>query len=291
MKISIAGNALALLINIIFVSGLFAQENKTYPPTKFPDRVILGYKTNPAVSQAVNWRTDSTVSNAVGAIHEADPSPDFVPNARIVKAKSLPVILDGKTVHYHEVNFTDLKPSTQYVYRVGGGQHWSEWFHFKTASDKQEPVSFLYFGDAQNDLRSLWSRTIRGAFATLPKANLMIHAGDLINRSNTDYEWGEWFEAGGWVNGMIPSLSSPGNHEYYKDKTIKRMFRTTGVRNLLYLKTGPRAYLKLHITLTTRAYVLFLLILRQLCSILLFWTDRLSGLRIRLKPIPIAGPS
>lgn len=221
MKISIAGNALALLINIIFVSGLFAQENKTYPPSKFPDRVILGYKTNPDVSQAVNWRTDSTVSNAVGAIHEADPSPDFVPNARIVKAKSQSVILDGKTVHYHEVNFTDLKPSTQYVYRVGGGQHWSEWFHFTTASEKQEPVSFLYFGDAQNDLRSLWSRTIRGAFATLPKANLMIHAGDLINRSNTDYEWGEWFEAGGWVNGMIPSLSSPGNHEYYKDKNNK----------------------------------------------------------------------
>jgi 3',5'-cyclic AMP phosphodiesterase CpdA len=211
-----------LLLSLLFITaGTFAQVNKTYPASKFPDRVILGFKGNPAVSQAVNWRTDSTVTDAVAAIHVADPSSDFQSKARMVKALSQPIILDSKTVLYHEANFTDLKPSTQYMYRVGNGTQWSEWFHFTTASDKHEPVSFLYFGDAQNDLRSLWSRAVRGAYATLPKANLMIHAGDLINRSNNDYEWGEWFEAGGWVNGMIPSLSTPGNHEYYYDKSDK----------------------------------------------------------------------
>jgi 3',5'-cyclic AMP phosphodiesterase CpdA len=198
-----------------------AQGNKTYPATLFPDRIILGYKGNPAFSQAVNWRTDSTVLKAVAAIHEADPSPDFEKNARIIDAKTQQVEIEGKTISYHEADFTDLKPATQYVYRVGDGTHWSEWFHFKTASDKKEPVSFIYFGDAQNDIRSLWSRTIRGAFSTLPNAGLIIHAGDLINRANIDYEWGEWFEAGGWINGMIPSLSTPGNHEYYKDANQK----------------------------------------------------------------------
>ena len=211
---------LLIFFIILSINGL-AQENKTYPASQFPDRLILGFKGNPAISQAVNWRTDSTITNAVAAIHEADPSPDFQPKARIVKALSQPTILDGKTVIYHEVNFTELKPLTQYVYRVGNGTQWSEWFHFTTASDKPAPLSFMYFGDAQNDIRSLWSRTIRGAYSTLPKANLMIHAGDLINRSNSDYEWGEWFEAGGWVNGMIPSLSTPGNHEYYRDKNEK----------------------------------------------------------------------
>ncbi|TDE16570.1 purple acid phosphatase family protein [Dyadobacter psychrotolerans] len=211
-----------LFLNPLFITtGTFAQGNKTYPASKFPDRVILGFKGNPSVSQAVNWRTDSTVTEAIAAIHEADPSPDFQSKAKVTKALSQPTVLDGKTVLYHEANFTDLKPATQYMYRVGNGTQWSEWFHFTTASDKHEPVSFLYFGDAQNDLRSLWSRTIRGAYSTLPKANLMIHAGDLINRSNSDYEWGEWFEAGGWVNGMIPSLSTPGNHEYYYDKNDK----------------------------------------------------------------------
>ena len=193
------------------------QVSKSYPASLFPDRVILGFKGNPAFSQAVNWRTDSTVLEAVAAIHEADPSPDFQKNAKLIKAKTQQVEIDGRLVNYHEVDFTDLKPATQYVYRVGNGTQWSEWYHFKTASEKNDPVSFLYFGDAQNDVRSLWSRAIRGAFTTLPKADLIIHAGDLINRANIDYEWGEWFEAGGWINGMIPSLSSPGNHEYYKD--------------------------------------------------------------------------
>jgi len=199
----------------------FSQENKSYPPSKFPDRVIMGWKGDPAHSRAVNWRTDESVKKAVGEIHEADPSPDFEKNVKQVEAKSQSVVLEDREVQYHEVNFTELKPSTQYMYRVGDGKRWSEWFHFTTASDKPAPVSFLYFGDAQNDIRSLWSRAIRGAYSTLPKADFMIHAGDLINRSNEDYQWGEWFEAGGWLNGMMPSLSTPGNHEYYRDKDKK----------------------------------------------------------------------
>lgn len=206
---------------IFHLIPLSAQTNKSYPASRFPDRVILGFKGDASRSQAVNWRTDSTVSNAVVAIHEADPSPDFPENARIVKATTQQILMDGKKVSYHEAVLSELKPASQYVYRVGDGTYWSEWFHFKTASDKNEPVSFLYFGDAQNDIRSLWSRAIRGAFSTLPNADLMIHAGDLINRANADYEWGEWFEAGGWINGMIPSLAAPGNHEYFKDENRK----------------------------------------------------------------------
>ncbi|MEO6284017.1 MAG: metallophosphoesterase family protein [Dyadobacter sp.] len=209
------------LILLLPCCSVYSQDNKTYPASVFPDRIILGYKGNPAISQAVNWRTDSTITNAVAAISEADPSPDFQPHAKIIKALTQPTILDGKTVLYYEVNFTDLKPATQYAYRVGNGKQWSEWFHFKTASDKPEPLSFVYFGDAQNDIRSLWSRVVRGAYSNIPKANFLIHAGDLINRSNSDYEWGEWFEAGGWINGMVPNLAAPGNHEYFTDSDKK----------------------------------------------------------------------
>jgi 3',5'-cyclic AMP phosphodiesterase CpdA len=44
----------------------------------------------------------------------------------------------------------------------------------------------------------------------------MIHAGDLVNNGNRDAEWGEWFGAGAWLNAMVPSVPSPGNHEYPK---------------------------------------------------------------------------
>lgn len=56
---------------------------------------------------------------------------------------------------------------------------------------------------------------IRKAFSDLPHAALILHAGDLIDGRNLNDEWAEWHYAGSFINGMIPSLSTPGNHEYY----------------------------------------------------------------------------
>lgn len=198
-----------------------AQSHKPYTPTRFPDRIILGWQGNPATSQSVNWRTDSSVVASVGAIHEADAGPDFVKRAATVPAVTENVVIEGKQILYHSVHFKDLKPNTKYSYRVGAGEHWSEWFHFTTAKDTPAPFSFLYFGDAQNDIRSLWSRAIRGAYSAFPSVQFMLHAGDLINTSNADWQWGEWFEAGGWITGMVPTLATPGNHEYFRDATGK----------------------------------------------------------------------
>jgi len=213
-----------ILFAVILMSAAFstqAQVHRDYQPSVYPDRVILGWQGNPATSQSVNWRTDSTVTRAVGVITEADPSPDLAGKATVVSATTQRLLMDGKPVSYHSVHFTNLKPATQYNYRVGDGTHWTEWFQFKTAQDKPAPFSFLYFGDAQNDIRSLWARAIRGAYSKLPTVSLMIHAGDLINSANTDWQWGEWFEAGSWINGMVPTLATPGNHEYFRDEQGK----------------------------------------------------------------------
>lgn len=193
--------------------------HKEYAATKFPDRIILGWNSNEAAtSQSVNWRTDSTITQVVAEIAIAKGSPDFAKKAIRVNASTEKLGVNGQTIHYHQAHFTALQPNTLYAYRVGDGEYWSEWFQFTTAHATQAPLSFLYFGDAQNDLRSLWSRTIRSAYAKLPNVDFMIHAGDLINNANYDFQWGEWFEAGGWLNGMVPTLASPGNHEYARNR-------------------------------------------------------------------------
>ena len=130
--------------------------HKNYTPTKFPDRVILGWNSNEAATtQSVNWRTDSTVSQAFGEIAMAEGSPDFQRKAVRVKAATEKLNVDGKTIFYHQAHFTELVPNTLYAYRVGDGEYWSEWFQFTTAQNTAAPFSFLYFGDAQNDLRSI----------------------------------------------------------------------------------------------------------------------------------------
>ena len=199
-----------------------ADLKQVYKPTVMPDRIILTWTGDPAVTQAVTWRTSTDVAKGWAEIAPAEAGPAFAKNAKRIEAASQALLSDLSTAHYHTVQFKDLTPSTKYAYRVGDGVNWSEWFHFATASDKAEPFSFIYFGDAQNDLRSMWSRVIREAYGDAPKARFMIHAGDLINKAEADAEWGAWFGAGGWLNAMVPSVPVPGNHEQAKDEDGER---------------------------------------------------------------------
>lgn len=198
----------------------FAAQAQLFKPTAHPDRIILTWADNPATTQSVTWRTDTHVATAWAEITEEMSEPGLEPpQARRFQATKDSLI--GKEyaeAYYHRVTFRDLKPNTLYAYRVGSDTLWSEWFQFKTAPASDEPFSFIYLGDAQNDIKSKWSRVIRKAFATDGNARFIVHAGDLINRSNNDEQWGEWHFGGGFINGMIPSVPTPGNHEYTRDE-------------------------------------------------------------------------
>lgn len=190
-------------------------------PTPDPDRITLTWASDPATSQAVTWRTDDSIPSGVAEVTLADGSPNFPKNSHQVQAKTESLCLNRAyynpdwTVHYHTAKFEDLQPDTLYAYRVGdGNDRWSEWFQFKTAKRGPAPFSFIYVGDAQNGILSHWARLIRSAYTKQPDASFIIHAGDLINTAHNDLEWGEWFEALGWIHGMIPAIAVPGNHEY-----------------------------------------------------------------------------
>jgi 3',5'-cyclic AMP phosphodiesterase CpdA len=183
-------------------------------PTPTPDRVILTWCADPAATQCLTWRTDATVKKPVAQIAESEDGPGFPKKAQTLDAATEPLESDLSVAHYHSVRFSGLKPDTLYAYRAGDGFNWTEWNQFRTASDKPAPLTFLYVGDAQNDIYSLWSRLIRSGYSNAPKANFIIHAGDLVNRSLRDAEWGEWHQAAGWINRSLVSFPSPGNHEY-----------------------------------------------------------------------------
>ncbi|TDQ80060.1 purple acid phosphatase family protein [Sphingobacterium yanglingense] len=196
------------------LSCSYAQEKSV---AKLPDRIMLTWSDNPASTQSVTWRADATVDRFVGQVVEEESSPDLEEKARSVSGTFLSLDRGaGQQDKYGRVTFTNLKPGTVYAYRVGDGEHWSAWNQFRTA-DISGDFSFIYLGDAQNDLRSRWSRSIRRAFQQTPDARFIMHAGDLINRSNTDSEWGEWYEAAGFIHQMIPAVPTPGNHEYTRD--------------------------------------------------------------------------
>jgi len=197
-------------------------EVEAYRAQETPDRIILTWQDDPTRSQAVTWRTRIHGRQALAQIAPAGPHPEILRDAKTVTATTETLGTELGAADYHSANFSDLKPETRYLYRVGDGTTWSEWFQFRTASAKAEPFSFIYFGDAQNGVRSHWSRVIRNAYSDAPKARFIIHAGDLINTADNDAEWGSWFAAGGWLNGMVPSVPVPGNHEYLRNAARER---------------------------------------------------------------------
>lgn len=188
---------------------------KAHAPTPLPDRVILTWDDDPTTTQAVTWRTDTSVKRAVAEIAIANDNGRALKPDR-VEAVTTAFTSDLNEAHYHSVTFRDLRPDTLYTYRVGDGENWSEYFHFRTASTEAKPFTFVYFGDAQNDLKTHWSRVFREAFRDAPRAAFTLHAGDLINEDAWDAEWGEWHGAPAWVNGTVPVIATPGNHEYYR---------------------------------------------------------------------------
>ena len=191
-------------------------------PSKDPDRIILTFDGNPSTKRAVTWRTDSSVKKAEAEIAVAGVNSDFVKEASTYTANTeefdLGLYKSNKSliVNYHSVVFENLKPNTLYAYRVGFAENWSEWIQFKTANDTYSPTQFVYFGDAQNDILNHWSRVIRMAYKTAPDASFVIHAGDLVDSAHKDYEWAQWFKAGGFIHSQWTAIPVVGNHEFQR---------------------------------------------------------------------------
>jgi 3',5'-cyclic AMP phosphodiesterase CpdA len=228
MKINRSVVTVSVIVLALVIPGYFAavetlkhgQSNKDLhshvrvPAEKMPQCVILTWTGDPATTQAVTWRTLKKVPVSKAQIAIAMPGPNVEQNAATVDGIDQHISLkNGNHVYYHTVDFHGLKPATLYVYRVGDGEFWSEWNQFRTASGKSEPFRFIYVGDAQNDILSLWSRLIRTAFAAAPDAKFIIHMGDLVSEANNDEQWQEWFQAAGWINRVMPSIPCIGNHE------------------------------------------------------------------------------
>lgn len=195
------------------------------PATVTPERIVLNLTADPATEMAVTWRSAPGLAGQV-QYARATNSPDFVKSpmtlAAVTDDATLAVREDPAfRAAYHSAVLKGLEPDTVYAYRVGDGTHWSEWLQFHTAAKTNAPFRFIYMGDMQNNILSEASRTLRMAFRHAGDAAFVIHAGDLINKHDSDAEWGEWFASGGFLYGQTPQMPTPGNHEYVKDEKAR----------------------------------------------------------------------
>jgi hypothetical protein len=200
-----------------------ANKYSNFSATIDPEHIMLTIPGDPSKSRAVTWRTAYNDTVSIGEIVLLELSPDLEDKAKKVTGTFAPWEEGSTTTMGHRVVFENLIPDTKYAYRVGNGKNWSEWLQIKTSSDKAKPFSFLYLGDFQNDIKSLCSRVVRQAYAHFSDAEFIYFSGDIVGES-TEEDWREFFYAGGWIFGTMPSIVTPGNHEYNKNENNVRTF-------------------------------------------------------------------
>lgn len=212
-----------------------------------PSRIFINPLEEGHTGVSVTWRCPIEVQESFIQMMPVTPHPvpaDTSLTRWPAKARKDTVSYDGHTGIYQSYRHrvTGLEPGSRYMYRVGSDKNgWSEWIHFDLPfSDPDAPFSFIYLGDPQSDLRSQWSRTIRQAYRTAPNSSFVLYAGDLVNRGFSDQEWGDLYQAGDYIHRMIPSIMTPGNHEY-EYPMLSPLWKTHFTLPL----NGPRGYKEL----------------------------------------------
>jgi len=214
-----------LCLSLLLTSSSAVPEKQTaiklgdrcsyYANACLPERLLLTLTENPSKSQAVTWRTCAKVNYPKAQIASVIDSPALQDNLRTINAVSEKVSRGkDKFVYHYSAVFEALKPDTIYAYRVGTYDNWSEWNQFKTACTSDAPFKFVYFGDPQENVKSMCSRIFRAAYKKAPDADFWLFVGDLVTNGDKDGEWAELFDAFGWIPRMTPMMLIPGNHDY-----------------------------------------------------------------------------
>jgi hypothetical protein len=229
-----AATALVAMALVTAAAPLQGDAPSASPPAAStgPARLVLGWAGDPAISQAVTWRTDDPVASPQAQIGPAAQGcTSAAASARTVAAEPRVVRVGGRrSVTHYKATFTGLTPATRYAYRVGGGRSFSHWHCFSTASAGPAPFRFIYLGDAQNGLDRKWPRAVRAAFAASPSARFVVHAGDLVGEGYDDRQWGAWLAGMGAMASEVPAVPVPGNHDVIRP-TLSRIFAAPDLWN------------------------------------------------------------
>lgn len=133
----------------------------------------------------------------------------------------------------HKAIADDLTPNTTYAYRVGVEGYWSEVGVFTTASDKDEPFTFVYMTDSHimNQAYVDDARMCATAVAEyVPEARFCVFPGDFVETGtnrNSEWEWERWFdEALRPVIQQMPIVPTDGNHDDSENLNYTYHFNT-----------------------------------------------------------------
>jgi len=221
MRMSRISIVFALLLACIIVQPTVGQ-TPISTATSAPDHITLTWTGDPSTTMTVTWRTDSTIASGLVQFQEGTK---LTGDSLKAEAQAQDFKTDLGTTRIFSTTLTNLAPNTEYVYRVGEGDHWSELHSFRTTDPEAKSFKFLVFGDSQSpatgsDPYGIWRETVHNAFKANPDASFIVNVGDLVDFGQEEAHWNGWFAAAKGVIDTIPAMAVAGNHESYGQRQI-----------------------------------------------------------------------
>ncbi|PNR97215.1 metallophosphoesterase family protein [Petrotoga sp. 9PWA.NaAc.5.4] len=175
--------------------------------TTTPRQIGLAMTSNPQTNININWTTlNTSLTNPKVLVWEkgTDESTAKTFCANVEKREVINSTIPGvKEKNFYSATIYNLKPGTEYNYRVGVEEAMSEVKSFKTAQVSNEEFTFLYFADPQMSGAHAkgWHAIQDIAKEMYPNAEFIYIAGDLTNTANDEGQWESFF-------------NQPGNAQY-----------------------------------------------------------------------------
>lgn len=182
-----------------------------------PESVVSTFGKNPETGRNFTWITPLDTKNGVVEYCVKDKFKGFDKvNIQSATAKSYKTNTDNDTRIIHKVELVNLKPGTEYVYRVGIKGYYSEQGVFRTAAKDLTSFTFINITDTQGTSISdykVWKGTLDKALEKFPDARFLIHTGDMVDNGQDIGQWDNFTEVARKELIKLPIVPVVGNHE------------------------------------------------------------------------------
>lgn len=207
-----------LIVLIILIIVVATEWLKTGQSEK-PKSLVTTMKHSALTTRAFTWYTESTnVATVLQLVKGADMNFDGQDVITVNGTSSTMDVENSKEQGVHKAEATGLEPGTTYTYRVGSGKdkEWSTPAGFTTESKDMDEFTFINVTDSQGITEAdfeIWGRTLNKAFEQFPKAQFIVHNGDLTEEPEDELAWDHFFgKATQWLT-QVPFIPVTGNHD------------------------------------------------------------------------------
>ncbi|WP_052737671.1 PA14 domain-containing protein [Bacillus sp. SA1-12] len=193
-----------------------------------PIAIAMSFFGSPKTNRAFAWytsyevpaRAPETIKDSIVEIVPADQ--DFNSN-EVKRFEGNSQTLDLKVTNEtngsfisHKVLASGLTPGTEYKYRVGSEDNWSDVGTFPTEGENEKEYEFLYMTDSQGASTqdyATWANTLQQGLGKFPNAKFLVMTGDMVDAGALESQWLDYFGQPQKMLMNLPLMTAVGNHE------------------------------------------------------------------------------